>query len=333
MATIRDMIAPFELFQPTSIGDAVALLGEHGADAWVLAGGLDSFDWFKDRIKRPGVVVDLGAVEELRGIRASGGGLEIGAMTTLTDVELHPDVRARFSILADAARHVATPQIRNQGTLGGNVAQDTRCWYYRSGWPCYRAGGNICYASAPKAMNREHCIMGASRCVAVNPSDTAPALIALDAQMVIQGPEGERVVEAKDFFIGPGIDITRMTVLEPGDLLTAIRIPDTWSEATFYYEKVRDRNSWDFSLVTVAAALRVEGATIGDARIAVNGVAPHPVRLQHVEAYARGKTRDDDNGRQAGELAIQKARALRHNDYKLSLMKNLVRRAIRGMEA
>ena len=188
MATIRDVMPAFELYQPTSVEAALALLDEHGADAWVLAGGLDSFDWLKDRIKRPRVVVDLSGIAELKGIRERGDGLEIGAMTTLTEVVRHPLVGQKFAILLQAAEAAASPQIRNQGTIGGNVSQDTRCWYYRAGWPCYRAGGNICYADTPQALNREHAIFDADRCVAVNPSDTAPALIALGAQMVIRGP-------------------------------------------------------------------------------------------------------------------------------------------------
>ena len=213
MAVIHDVMPAFELFQPASIADAVALLDRHGADAWIMAGGMDSFDWLKDRIKRPSVVVDLSQVQELRGIKALNGGLEIGAGTTLTEIVRDPTVRDKFRLLAEAAELVASPQIRNQGTIGGNVSQDTRCWYYRAGWSCYRAGGNICYADTPTAINREHAILGADRCVAVNPSDTAPALVALDAQMVIQSARGERVVNAEDYFIGPDIDIMRMTVL------------------------------------------------------------------------------------------------------------------------
>jgi len=332
MATIKDMIPAFDLLQPTSVDDAVALLKEHGDRAWVLAGGLDTFDWLKDRVKRPEVVVDIGGIEELHGIRDAAGGLEIGAMTTLSQVINDQRVRSSYSLLSDAADHVATPQIRNQGTLGGNVSQDTRCWYYRSGWPCYRAGGNTCYASAPTAMNREHAIMGQSRCVAINPSDTAPALIALDARMVVQSP-GRRTYEAEDFFIGPSTDITRMTVMKPGDLLTQIHIPATWANSRFYFEKVRDRGSWDFQLVTVAAAFRMSGNTIEEARIAVNGVAPYPVRLDAVERLVRGKTPDEATQVAAGDLAVARARALARNDYKIPMMRNLVRRAVRSVSA
>jgi xanthine dehydrogenase YagS FAD-binding subunit len=322
----------FELFQPSSVDTALELLDRHGSTAWVLAGGLDSFDWLKDRVKRPGVVVDLSPIAELKGIRPMGDGLEIGAMTTLTEVVRHPAIRERYSILLKAAEAAASPQIRNQGTMGGNVSQDTRCWYYRAGWSCYRAGGNICYADTPAAINREHAILGADRCVAVNPSDTAPALIALQAEMVIRNRDGERVVPAEDYFVGPGIDITRMTVLRPGDLLTSIRLPGAWAGAHFYFEKVADRNVWDFPLVNVAAATVMSGDTISRMRIAVNGVAAVPLRLPAVENAVAGKTRDEATAMAAGELAITGAVPLHHNAYKVPLLRNLVRRAVRGTE-
>lgn len=329
MAVIRDMMPAFQLFQPTTMEEALSVLDRFGNRSWVLAGGLDSFDWFKDRIKRPAAVVDLGGVAELRGIRETADGLEIGAMTTLTELAANETVASWFPLLAEAAGNVATPQIRNRGTLGGNLSQDTRCWYYRSGWPCYRAGGNVCYAAAPMAMNHEHCIIGADRCVAVNPSDTAPALIALDAKLVIRRGDGERIVDAEDFFIGPGTDITRMTVLQPGDILTSVRIPTTWARARYYFEKVRDRKSWDFALVSVAAAMAMDGGAIERVRLAVNGVAPYPLRLDDVEAFVTGKEATEQTARQAGELAIRRAKPLRHNDYKLPLMRNLVARAVR----
>jgi len=331
MATMRDMMPAFELFQPTSVDDAVALLAEHGREAWALAGGLDSMDWFKDRIKRPRVVIDLGAIAELSGIADADGGLDIGAMTPLSAVAAHARVRSAYGLLADASAQVATPQIRNQGTLGGNVSQDTRCWYYRSGWPCYRAGGNTCYASAPQAMNREHCILGASRCVAVNPSDTAPALVALDATMAVRSRRGSRDVAAEDYFVGPAIDITRMTVLKPGDLLTSVHVPAEWADASFYFEKVRDRGSWDFSLVTVAGAFRASGGRIEAARVVVNGVAAYPVRLHEVERLVIGAPVGEETAQAAGELAVRGAKPLKYNGYKVALMRNLVRRAVRSV--
>ena len=330
MSVVRDVMPAFELFQPTSVDDALALLDRHHGSAWVLAGGLDSFDWLKDRIKRPQVVVDLSAIPELKHIQLSDEGLEIGAMATLTEVVEHPTVRAQYRLLADAAEAAASPQIRNQGTIGGNLTQDTRCWYYRAGWECYRAGGNICYADTPVAINREHAILGADRCVAVSPSDTAPALVALDAHMTIRSRGGTREVNAEDYFIGPGIDITRMTLLEPGDLLTTIQVPPAWAGATFYFEKIRDRNVWDFALVSVAAAIVTTGQTIERIRIVVNGVAATPVRLARVEEAVRGRPRNEATAELAGEMAIAGARPLHHNAYKVPLMRNLVKRAIRG---
>ncbi|HTI41193.1 MAG TPA: xanthine dehydrogenase family protein subunit M [Vicinamibacterales bacterium] len=331
MAIVHDVMPVFELFQPTTVDDTLALLDTYGADAWVLAGGLDTFDWFKDRNKRRKVVVDLSGVQTLRGVKKTAdGGLEIGASTTLTDVASEPLVKQNYRLLSQAAALVASPQIRNQGTLGGNVSQDTRCWYYRSGWTCYRAGGNICYADTPTAINREHAIFDANRCVAVNPSDTAPALVALDAQMVIRSSDGERVVNAQDYFIGPSTDITRMTVLQAGDLLTAIRIPATWANAEFYFEKIRERQVWDFPLVNIAAALKVEGGTIRSSRFVVNAVAAHPVRLGAVEDAVAGKPRNEETAAMAGALAVQGARPLTHNGYKIPLVRNLVKRAIRG---
>ena len=330
MAVIRDMMPAFELFQPATIDAALALLDRHGSEAWVMAGGLDTFDWLKDRTKRPSVVVDLSQVAELRGIKEVNGGLEIGATTPLTEVVNHPVVREKFGLLMEAAELVASPQIRNQGTLGGNISQDTRCWYYRSGWSCYRAGGNICYADTPTAINREHAILEQDRCVAVNPSDTAPALIALDAELVIRSASGERVLKAEEYFVGPALDIMRMTVLRPGELLTTIRIPATWAGAQFYFEKVRDRNVWDFPLVNVASAIKFSGTTIQQARIAVGAVAARPLRLAAVEAAVAGQPRTEATARRAGELAIAGAQALRYNGYKIPLLRNLVMRAVRG---
>jgi xanthine dehydrogenase YagS FAD-binding subunit len=332
MAVIRDVMPAFDLLQPSSIADAQKLLQQQGNDGWVLAGGMDSFDWLKDRIKRPKVVVDLSGIAELKGIRSTADGIEIGAMTTLTQVVEHPLIKEKFKLLADGAELVASPQIRNQGTIGGNVSQDARCWYYRAGWPCYRAGGNICYADTPEGRNREHAILHAERCVAVNPSDTAPALIALDAKFVIRTHKGERVIDAEDYFIGPDIDITSLHILQPGDLLTAVRIPSTWAGAHFYFEKVRDRNVWDFPLLNVASAMVVSGNNIERIRIAVNGAAARPLRLKAVEDAVRGKPANAATGEMAGKLAVQGAVPLQFNAYKIPLMRNLVKRAIGGVE-
>jgi xanthine dehydrogenase YagS FAD-binding subunit len=332
VAVIRDVMPVFELVQPSSIADAQALLERHGADAWVMAGGLDSFDWLKDRIKRPKVVVDISGIEELKGVRSTGDGIEIGTMTTLTQVVTNPIIKEHYSLLAQGAELAASPQIRNQGTIGGNVSQDARCWYYRAGWPCYRAGGNICYADTPEGRNREHAILHAQRCVAVNPSDSAPALIALDAKFVIRNAKGERTVDAENYFIGPDINIVRLNILEPSDLLTSIRIPSTWADAKFYFEKVRDRNVWDFALLNVASAMVVSNDKIERVRIAVNGAAARPLRLRSVEDAVRGMAPNAATGEMAGKIAVQGAVPLQFNAYKIPLMRNLVKRSIGGVE-
>lgn len=333
MAVIHDVMPEYELFQPTSLDGAIALLNEHGSGARILAGGLDTWDWLKDRTKRVSALIDLGAIPELQEIRATPDGVEIGALAPLSHVVKNPEIAQRYSVLSKAASLVASPQIRNQGTIGGNVSQDTRCWYYRAGWPCYRASGNVCYANTPASLNREHAIMGGDRCVAVTPSDTAPALVALDAKMVIQNRRGAREVDAANYFIGPGTDITRMTILRPGEILTAIRIPNTFADSRFYFEKVTDRKSWDFPLANVASAIRVEGGTIRDARIVVGGVAAKPLRLVRVEQSIVGRALNEETAAHAGELAIRGAQPLRLNAYKVPLMRNLVKRSIRGQEA
>jgi xanthine dehydrogenase YagS FAD-binding subunit len=325
----RDMMPHFELIQPSDMDNAFKVLERYGEGAWKLAGGQDSYDWFKDRVKRPQAVVDLNGIEELKGIRETPAGVEIGALTTLAEIAESDLITGSFSLLAQAASRVASPQIRNVGTIGGNVCQDARCWYYRAGMDCYRAGGNTCYADTPEGMNREHCIYGADRCVAVSPSDTAPALVALDASMVIRNSARERIVAAQDFFIGPDVDIERMTVLEPGEILTAIRIPSTWAGSTFYFEKVADRNVWDFPLVNIAAAIKMSGNTIEDIRIACAGVECVPRRLTVVEDVVRGSSRDEETADLAASSAARGAIPLNFNHFKIPLLENLVRRAIR----
>jgi xanthine dehydrogenase YagS FAD-binding subunit len=326
---IRDMMPNFELLQPTNLTDALTQLDRRGEDIWKLAGGNDSLDWFKDRVKRPKVVMDLGGIAELRYIRETADGVEIGALTTLAEVSNSPVIRAKFKVLAEAAGRVASPQIRNASSIGGNVSQDARCWYYRSGLPCYRAGGNTCFADTPAGMNREHALFDASRCIAVSPSDTAPALVVLEAKMVLKTAKAERVVDADKFFIGPAIDITRMTVTKPEELLVAIRIPNKWAGAKFYFEKVADRNTWDFALVNVASALKVTNGTIDAARVACGGVACTPRLISVVEEVVKGGRQDEDNAALAGSSASHGARPVNYNQFKVPMMENLVKCSIR----
>jgi xanthine dehydrogenase YagS FAD-binding subunit len=327
---LRDMMPTFELYQPDSLDTALDLASRLGDEGWLVGGGQDSWDWLKNRTKRTRAVIDLSAIPALKGVRETDGGIEIGALTTLSEVENDPLVRERFALLATAAGRVASPQIRNAGTLGGNLCQDTRCWYYRGGVDCYRAGGNMCYADTPEGQNREHAIFGASRCVAVTPSDTANALTALDASMVIRRHSVERVVAAADFFVGPDVNIRRMTVVEPGEILTAVRIPGTWARAHFYFEKVADRAAWDFALLSISAALKLDGETVRDARLVCGAAACVPLRLRNVEQSLIGTARNAEAAASVAALAVAGAQPLHYNQFKIPLLENLVRRAIRG---
>jgi xanthine dehydrogenase YagS FAD-binding subunit len=326
---VKDMMPGFELYQPTQIDDALALLDRYGRDGWKMAGGNDSLSWFKERIKRPKAVIDISGIVALKGVRETPDGVEIGALTSLTEIERNPVIRSKYRVLADAARRVASPQIRNTGTIGGNLAQDARCWYYRYGLPCYRAGGNTCFADTPEGVNREHALFDADRCVAVSPSDTAPALVALDAKMVIKSSKGERVASTEEFFIGPKTDITRLTAVKPEEILTAIRIPNSWAGARFYFEKVADRDTWDFALVNVAAAIIVNNGVVERSRIASGGVSAVPRRLSVVEEVIQGKPAEEATAKLAGQAAIRGARPLNYNQFKIPLMANLVTRAVR----
>ncbi len=324
----HDVMPNMELYQPVMLEDAITIAERLGDRGWLVGGGQDTYGWLKDRAKATDALIDLSGIESLRGVRQDGDTLEIGAMTTLTELADDPLIREHYSLLADAAAIVASPQIRNIGTIGGNVSQDVRCWYYRRGLSCYRAGGNLCYADTPEGMNREHALFEGSRCVAAGASDTAPALVALNASMVIRNSGGEREVSAEDFFVGPARDILNTTIMRPGDILTAIRLPADWRDATFYFEKVADRNVWDFSLVNIAAAFRLNGDAITDASVVCGAVQTTPRRLRNVENAVHGMSKDMATAEAVAPMATAGARVLAHNGFKVPLMQNLVKRAI-----
>jgi len=315
VATSHDVMLDIELYQPTDEANALALAGSLGKDGWLLGGGQDTYGWLKDRNKSASAMIELTQVDAWKGIKETSDGIEIGAVTTLTEISKNPIIKEKFSLLAQAAGIVASPQIRNVGTLAGNLVQDTRCWYYRRGLDCYRAGGNLCYADSPEGLNREHAIFGASRCVAVSPSDTAPSLVALDATMVVMSEKGQRLIPAQDFFVGPAIDITSMTALR---------------DAEFYFEKVADRNVWDFALVSIAAAMKVSNGVITDSRIACGAVECVPRRLDQVENALKGQQRSEALADQVAAIASQGAEPLNYNHFKIPLVENLVKRAVRG---
>ena len=325
-----DVMPEVQLYQPVELGDALNLADELGEDGWLLGGGQDTYGWLKDRAKQPTAMIDLNGIEALRGIRDTNDGIEIGAATTLRDIIRDEHINRDYSLLAQAANRVASPQIRNVGTLGGNLSQDARCWYYRRGLACYRAGGNTCYADGPEAMNREHAIFDASRCVAVSPSDTATALVALEATMVAESVSGRRIIAAEDFFVGPDTHIEQMTSLNTGEILTAVHIPSKWASQRFYFEKVADRDVWDFALVSIAVAMSMDGDSIADCRIVCGGVACTPHRLTDVEQAARGMSLGEQTAEAVAAIASAGAKPLNYNHFKMPLMENLVRRAMRG---
>ena len=324
----HDVMPNMELYQPVQVEDALEIASRFADRGWLVGGGQDTYGWLKDRAKEVDALIDLSGIESLRGVRETDDGIEIGALTTLTEVINNEIIQQRYSLLSDAAKQVASPQIRNIGTLGGNVSQDVRCWYYRRGLSCYRAGGNLCYADTPQGMNREHALFDSSRCVAAGTSDTAPALVALDASMVIRNSTGERVVSAEDFFVGPANDIKNTTILRSGEILAGVRIPSTWANASFYWEKVADRNVWDFSLVNIAAAFKLNGDAIEDSRIVAGAVQTTPRRLTNVENAIQGQTKNLATGESVKQIASEGARALAHNGFKIPLLQNLVKRAI-----
>jgi xanthine dehydrogenase YagS FAD-binding subunit len=339
---LKDMMPHFDLYQPDTLEAALDLADRLGDAGWIVAGGQDSYDWLKNRTKKTPAVIDISGIAALKGVRyggtaASGNydGVEIGALTSLTDIEQDAQVRERIGVLAQAAGRVASPQIRNAGTLGGNISQDTRCWYYRGGVDCYRAGGNMCYADTPEGQNREHAIFNASRCVAVTPSDTANALVALDARVVLARKGGQRTVSAEKFFVGPDVNIRRMNALECGEILTAVQFPSSWTNGDgravqFHFEKVADRAAWDFALLSVAAAFRMEGDVIREARVVLGAAACVPYRLTAVEQALVGTRRDVATADRVAALESAAAKTLNFNQYKVPLMENLIRRAVRG---
>lgn len=322
-----DMIPRHRHVDVDSVSDAISVLQEHGRDARVISGNTELADWMKNRIKTPRVVVDLKGIDELHGIdERDDGGLRIGAMATLSEVANNDMVRDHFGVLADAASAVATLQIRNQGRIGGNLSQDSWCRYYREGFDCYRAGGNTCYAVTDNS--REHSVTDYKRCITANPSDTAPALIALGSEVVIEGPGGERRQPLSDFFVGPEANITVMNDLSHNEILKEVIVPGTWRDAAFYFEKIRDRNQWDFALVNIAAAIQRSGGTVSELRLVSNGIAPKPKRLRGAEEAVRGNSLTDSRINAAADAVLRNAQPFADNEYKVPLTRNLVRRAL-----
>jgi len=316
-ATARDVRQAIQLSSDArQRGRAVSFAG----------GGSDLLALVKERIVSPDVIVSLKRIQGHDRVSPAGNGLAIGGLITLDALSREPAVRRQHAVLAEAAESVATPQIRNVGTLAGNLCQRPWCWYYRNGFPCFKAGGNQCFSVAGE--NQFHAIFGGGPSYIVHPSDTAPALIALDAVFRIAGPSGERRVKAADFFVLPRQNASAENVLANDEVLTSVQIPAARAGTRSVYAKVLDREAWTHAVVSAAVVLQMDGPICRDARVVLGGVAPIPWRLPEVERALAGQPITEETAAKAGEMAIAGARPLAKNAYKLPLTKNLVRRTI-----
>ena len=322
----------FQFFQPNSVDEAVSLLASRPDVSLPIAGGSDLLSEMKDGVVSPERLVSLASLDELKGISQTSNGTTLGAMTTIAEIAESEVIRAGYTALAQAAAGLATPQIRNVGTLGGNLNQRPRCWYYRHPLSvCLKKGGDRCFAL--EGSSKYLCITGGDRCYIVHPSDTAVALAAFDAEIEIAGPTGMRVLPIEEFFAGPGRDITKENVLAPGEIVTRVYLPPVDGEGQVassksLYLKAREREAGDFALVSVAAVLRLDGAGIREARVVLGGVAPIPYRSRQVEDYLTGMEAPEVDPVVAGGTAVPDARPMADNRYKVSLASNMVKRAI-----
>ncbi len=319
------MLPSFGYARPQNLADALKALEKPGARAH--AGGTDLLGCLRDGVFEASTLVSLSGLAELRGVSPTKeGGLRIGALTTLAEVARHPVVAATYPALAQGAAAAASPQLRNQGTLGGNVCQRPRCWYFRGDFPCARKGGSTCFAE--EGENRYHAIFGGAGCFIVHPSDTAPALVALEAVATVAGPKGTRKVPLSKLFVLPSDDFTRETVLEPGEILVEIVLPRPAAGEKGSYRKVRSRGAWDFALAGIASAIVVEGGKVRRARLVLSGVAPVPWRIEGAEKAIAGRPLDPATVRAAAEAAVAGAKPLAQNRWKVDVVRGVVEEAL-----
>jgi xanthine dehydrogenase YagS FAD-binding subunit len=318
----------FAIVTPANLPAAVRLLAEPGHMA--IAGGVDTLDLLKQNIAAPRTLVDLNGLTELQGINpALDGGLRLGAMVRLSDVAAHPVVRMRFAALAAAAGEAATPQIRHLGTVGGNLLQRPRCWYFRNpDIVCLKKGGHICYAL--NGLNRYHAILGGGPSFIVHPSNLAPALIAFGASVRLSGPGGERKVVLDQFFALPSVDATRENVLQAGEIVVEVIVPPPAASTQSGYLEVREKQSFDWPLVSVAAVLEIDPRSkrIHQANVVLGAVAPIPWRARDAEQALAGGMLDRARAASAADAALKDARPLPHNAYKVAIARALVRRTV-----
>lgn len=324
------MLPNFAYVRARSMKDAVKLLASEGAR--LHAGGTDLLQCLRDHVFDAAKIVSISRLGTLKNIKETAdGGLRIGALATITSISESPVVGQRYQALSQGASQVASPQLRNQGTIGGNLCQKPRCWYYRGEFHCLRKGGEQCFAVGGE--NQFHCIFGGDMCFIVHPSDTAPPLVALEATVRIEGPEGVRTVPVERFHVPPGEDFTRETVLEPGEILTEIILPPPPPGLRSSYRKVRARRAWDFALAGVALAVQLDGAIVKKARVVFSGVAPVPWRAGNVEEVVTGRRLDGTVAAEAAEAAVKGAESMGKNSYKIPLLRGVVEEELLALSA
>jgi xanthine dehydrogenase YagS FAD-binding subunit len=321
-------VRPFAFVEPTSLDEVIRLLAAGQSQARLIAGGSDLLGLLKDEVVSYECLVSLAGVEELRHIRAEGGGLRLGALVTVAQLEYEPRLQGPYHILAEAARSVATPEIRYQGTLGGNLCQRPRCLYYRHALtPCLKKGGADCPARE-SPYQAYLSILGGHGCYSVHASDLAPPLMALGAQVSLAGPSGVRTLPLEQFFAGPEQDVRRENVLAADDVLTAVTLPAAPPGWQGTYLKARERTAGDFPLVSVAVGYSLDAGLIRQARLVLGGVAPVPWRSPAAEAVLEDQRPSPALAARAAAAALAGAQPLSHNAFKVEMGRALVERAI-----
>src|SRR5258707_10450279 len=323
----------FELYDAATVKEAVDLLGKYsGRTVKVVGGGSDIVggvmkDWVQGKgMPLPEVLIDITTIKDMVGIKTDGGGTTIGAATTLSDLIDNKDLAAKLPVLTNAALSVASPLIRNFGTLGGNINQRPRCWFFRGeNFACYKKGGDFCYAVTGD--NRYHAIIGGELCYIVHPSDTATAFLALDATATVAGPGGQRTVKFDDYFHGPREDVLTENVLKANEVMTEVFVPTPAAGAKMAWNKLKDRQVYDFALVSVAAVFTLDGGNWKDGRITLGGVAPVPYRATAVENALKGKDVKSSVKAAASQLRTV-ARPMNLNAYKIDVAQGLIERTI-----
>jgi len=322
----------FKYLQPKSLQDASKLMMQNSSKALLFAGGTDALGLIKNNIIVPDNLVNIKLLNELDGIKyTSGKELKIGALTKLVDIAEHPIVQEKFTVLAQAAKSIASPQFRNIATLGGNLCQRPRCYYFRGDFHCIRKGGDICYASV--GQNKYHCIVGGDPCYIVHPSDSAVALLSLNAKISIYSNGKLKVVPANDFFILPKVDPTKENILKPGEILESVIIPEPSSGSKSMYIKFMERQAWDFAVVSVAAVIKKSGNKITSGRVAFGGVAPKPWQIEELNSSLPNLSLSDENIEAFSIQYFKDASTLEKNGYKIPLVRNLLKRILIDLSA